>query len=95
MYITKKIFYHIILKNRVKNQIIYCRLNLVLKMNIMNKILLKSNSYNYYKTNYEKLKDENKNLKNQMKKLNEKYNRTLQKNDSQHKKRNGKLDCTT
>lgn len=86
MYITKKIFYHIILKNRVKNQIIYCRLNLVLKMNIMNKILLKSNSYNYYKTNYEKLKDENKNLKNQMKKLNEKYNRTLQKNDSQHKK---------
>lgn len=55
-------------------------------MNIMNKILLKSNSYNYYKSNYEKLKEENKNLKNQITKLDEEYNKTLQKNNSQHKK---------
>lgn len=52
----------------------------------MNKILLKSNSYNYYKSNYEKLKEENKNLKNQITKLDEEYNKTLQKNNSQHKK---------
>ena len=31
-------------------------------MKIMNKILSKSNSYNYYKTNFEKLKKENKEL---------------------------------
>lgn len=55
-------------------------------MNIMNKILLKSNSYNYYKSNYEKLKEENKNLKNQITKLDEEYNKILQKNNSQHKK---------
>lgn len=55
-------------------------------MNMMNKILLKSNSYNYYKSNYEKLKEENKNLKNQITKLDEEYNKTLQKNNSQHKK---------
>lgn len=53
---------------------------------MMNKILLKSNSYNYYKSNYEKLKEENKNLKNQITKLDEEYNKTLQKNNSQHKK---------
>lgn len=62
---------------------------------MMNKILLKSNSYNYYKTNYNKLKEENKNLINQMTEMDKKYNKSIHKINSQHKKRNGKLDCTT
>ena len=59
-------------------------------MKIMNKILSKSNSYNYYKTNFEKLKKENKeliaekesdekNYENKIKKLNEKYGKETEK----------------
>lgn len=55
-----------------------------LNMKIINKLLLKSNSYNYYKTNFENLKKENEKLKNQIIKLDKDYNNSIQKNNSQH-----------
>lgn len=39
-------------------------------MELLNKILSKSNSYNYYKTNFQKFKKENKQLKNEIEELN-------------------------
>ena len=55
-------------------------------MKIINNILSKSNSYNYYKSNFEKLKKENKELKRdkksydkKIKELNEKHIREINK----------------
>ena len=56
-------------------------------MKIMNKILSKSNSYNYYKSNFEKFKKENKQLKHN----NQEKERTIKENKKQLNEKNQEI----